>query len=51
MLSGTAPECPSPFKNVLVSGPLFAVGQQQKAMQKGLQSPCVLVARQHGSQA
>lgn len=33
--SGTAPQCPSPLKKVLVSGPIFAVGQQQKAMQKG----------------
>lgn len=39
MVSGTAAEYPSPFKNILVSGPLFTVGQQQKSIQKGSQVP------------
>lgn len=47
VLSGTAPEYPSPFKK-LVSGPLFTVGQPQKAIQKGSGVP---VARQHSGQA
>lgn len=39
MVSGTAAEYPSPFKNVSVSGPLFTVGQQQKSVQKSSQVP------------